>query len=129
MSDLTKKFDLKNLESYEREKLETTKSQLQRVADMIDLAIKMLDHCEQKDIDITTRPTLNDLRQPNGLAGPESDISKLEVKLEKAQLSILKTMTEEEIKEMEKDLGLKFTSEKEVRKKTIKPKQSKGYNG
>ena len=129
MSDLMKDFDLENLSSYEREKLETTKSQLQRVADMIDLAVKMLDYCQKKDISIINRPSLNNLRQPDGLAGPESDISELESKLEKIQLSILEVMTEEKIGKMEKDLDLGFTTDKKIRKKKIDPGQTKGYNG
>ena len=118
-----------NLGGYEREKLEETKKQLQRIADMIDLIIKTLEYCEDKGIFITNRPDVHDLRYPKGLAGPESDISKLETKLEEVQLAILRELKEGEIEDMEKALSLRFTSDESIRKKTTKPKQAKGYNG
>ena len=118
-----------NLGSYEKEKLESTKKQLQRIADMIDLVIKTLEYCEDRGVFISNRPNLHDLRYPKGLAGPESDISKLESKLEKVQLTILKGMEEEQIKDMEKALSLRFTSDKSIRKKEVSPVQTRGYNG
>ena len=118
-----------NLGNYEREKLETTKGQLERIADTIELTIKMLEYCESQDIFICNRPDLHDLRAKNGLAGPESDISKLETKLEEVQLAILKGMEEEQIKDMEKALSLRFTSDKSIRKKEVSPVQTRGYNG
>ena len=118
-----------NLGSYEKEKLESTKKQLQRIADMIDLVIKTLEYCEDRGVFISNRPNLHDLRYPKGLAGPESDISKLESKLEKVQLTILKGMEEEQIKDMEKELSLRFTSDKSIRKKEVSPVQTRGYNG
>ena len=106
-----------NLDDYEREKLETTKAQLQRIVDMIDLNIKMLEYCQDKEIVIANRPNLHDLRHPNGLVGPESDIVKLESKLENFQLSVLKGMKEEQIENMEEELSLRFTSDKKGKKK------------
>ena len=118
-----------NLGNYEKEKLETTKDQLRRIADTIELTIKMLEYCESQDIFICSRPDLHDLRSKDGLCGPESDISKLETKLEKVQLAILKELSERQIEDVERALSLRFTSDEKVRKKTTKPKQAKGYNG
>jgi len=117
------------LDSYEREKLETTKLQLQRMVDLIDITVKMLDFCKDKDIKIEERVNFDNLRAKDGLAGPESDISKLAAKVENAQLSILEYMNEDQVKEMEKELSLTFIANQKNESKEVNPKQSKGYNG
>ncbi len=116
-----------NIGDYEREELEAVRDQLQRASDMIELIIKILKYCEDKEIFIFDRPNFHDLRFEDGLMGSESDITKLESKLREVESAILREMSEEELDKMRKALSIRFKTKRGERR--MNPEQSKGYNG
>ncbi len=118
-----------NLGSYEKEKLKLTRSQLSRTVDMIDLIIKMFEYCEEQGIFIRERPNLHDLRYAEGLAGPESDVAKLEERIDKVYSAILREVRERGLRDIKEEFSIRFIENKRKEEKNIIPEQTRGYNG
>ena len=67
---------VKNIDSYEREKIETTVKELHLLAGTLKNAVIMLDFAAEKGIKIPERTSLDSIRHPNGIAGPEGNLGK-----------------------------------------------------
>ncbi len=129
MGEIFKRYGLTNMSEYEKDKLQETALQMSRIVEMINRHIRIMDYCDEEDIYITEKEHFHKIRSEQGLAGPNSDINKIEKRLEIAQIKVLQSMSERQLRKMENDLGFKIRMEdfnKEL--KISDPKQSKGYN-
>lgn len=91
---------IENISEYEREKIERTLNDAKRIVAVIENYLEMIKFCDEQGIDVIGRTSLNDLRRPNGPAGPNSDLGKIARIFESGQTEIAKNLTKEQVNQI-----------------------------
>jgi hypothetical protein len=89
-SEKMERYGLKNIDTREREKLERTAADAERLAGLIRNYLRAVDFCTEKGIPVTRRTDLSNIRLPDQLADPsDGGIAKLSAMFESGQTEII----------------------------------------
>ncbi len=98
-----------NLDEYEREKMTATAKDLERTAEALNIAMRLLDFLSKKGLSVEGRDSFDDLRHPGNFAGPggklQQDMSAISNKCHSLQSEIAKNISPEVWAEFMKSEG------------------------
>jgi hypothetical protein len=105
-----------NIDEYEREKIEYTIKDVERLAGTMREYLAMLDYCDEKNIIIEGRDMFDKIRYPDAIMGPENDINKLMSMFQKGQSGIAEKLSQEDLSEITRRGMERSKERKEARK-------------
>jgi hypothetical protein len=73
----SEKTKIENMSQYEREKIETILKEVESLGEIINNYLKTIDYCDENEIYIPDRKSLEKIRAPGGLADPIGPLSQL----------------------------------------------------
>jgi len=98
--------EVKNIDEYEREKIENTLGDAEQLVSIIKNYLKMAEFADEKGISLKGRTSLEKLRYPGGPAGPDSDLKKIASMFESGQKEITRNLTKAQVDEINSDIIL-----------------------
>ena len=87
---------VENIDVYEREKIERTLVDARRLVAVMENYLEMVKFCDEKGIVVKGRTMFDQLRFPDGPAGPDGDLGKIEAMFQSGQKEIARNLREEE---------------------------------
>lgn len=96
--------EVENIDEYEREKIERTLADAEHLVEVIKNYLEMIKFCDEKGIKAENRTSLDMIRGPKGVAGPDSDMSKLRDMFMSGQVELKKNIHIRDKKELEERL-------------------------